>query len=117
MVVISAEGKERSKAAAAGERSDLKIRKHNNNMYERLLSIYLTPKAFEEIKARPENFNRLLAETKKSSRIKTHKATTSQDLNNSVDLLAKRASSVLPEVVSRNQGNGEGDLLGNRKSV
>jgi len=72
-------------------------------MYERLLSIYLTPKAFEEIRSKPENFNRILAENKKSSRIKTHKGTTSQDLNNSVDLVQKRASSVLPEVaLSRN---------------
>jgi hypothetical protein len=48
--VISAEGVTRSQSKTGGVRH----RKNtiNSNMYERLFSIYLTPKAFEELRSK-----------------------------------------------------------------
>jgi hypothetical protein len=81
-------------------------------MYERLFSIYLTPKAFEEL--RSKDFGKLLsAEKKYSIKNQFHKG--SQDT--SIDMAEKRASSVLPDVYSRNREGGGDNIITNRKSM
>jgi hypothetical protein len=81
-------------------------------MYERLFSIYLTPKAFEEL--RSKDFGKLLSSEKKLT-IKNQFNKGSQDT--SIDMAEKRASSVLPDVYSRNREGGGDNIITNRKSM
>lgn len=80
-------------------------------MYERLFSIYLTPKAFEEL--RSKDFGKILSAEKKI-KIKNQFYKGSQDT--SIEIAEKRASSVLPDVVSRNREGGD-NMITNRKSM
>ncbi len=58
MGVPSSEG--RRKGAAS------KVKKQINSiMYDRLFSIYLTPKAFDDIRIKSEHFAKIINETKK----------------------------------------------------
>ena len=84
----------------------------NSNMYERLFSIYLTPKAFEEL--RSKDFGKLLSAEKKLKIKNQISKGPSQDT--SIDTAEKRASSVLPDVYSRNREGGE-SIITNRKSM
>jgi hypothetical protein len=82
-------------------------------MYERLFSIYLTPKAFEEL--RSKDFGKLLSAEKKLKIKNQINKGTSQDT--SIDTAEKRASSVLPDVYSRNRDGGGESIITNRKSM
>jgi hypothetical protein len=109
--VISAEGVTRSQSKTGG----IRHRKNtiNSNMYERLFSIYLTPKAFEEL--RSKDFVGKVLSAEKRFKISNQFVKGSQDT--SIDLAEKRASSVLPDVVSRNHREGGENIITNRKSI
>lgn len=80
-------------------------------MYERLFSIYLTPKALEEL--RSKDFGKMLSAEKK---LKMNGQIVKGSQNTSIDMAEKRASSVLPDVVSRNQ-EVSNNMITNRKSM
>lgn len=108
-VVITAEGAPRSQSKAGVARQ----RKNtiSSNMYERLFSIYLTPKALEEL--RSKDFGKMLSAEKK---LKMNGQIVKGSQDTSIDMAEKRASSVLPDVVSRNQ-EVSNNMITNRKSM
>jgi hypothetical protein len=64
----------------------------------------LTPKAFEEIKSKAYNFSKKIENQKKQLKSEfKHSSNMTPDLNNSADYASKRASSMLPDVISRNK--------------
>lgn len=107
--MITAEGgpRSQSKMGVARQRKNT----INSNMYERLFSIYLTPKALEELKSK--DFGKMFSAEKK---LKINGQIIKGSQDTSIDLAEKRANSFLPDVVSRNQ-DPSNNIITNRKSM